>query len=95
MVFAEVSGTETLLEQTSELLLAANRVALSFTITGLNIPNGTEVMLRWSDPDHSGNDHGLAIDARNRAETLAQSGDVFTMRQRLKKEVRNQNDQAE
>jgi len=41
---------------------AANRSAKSFTITGLSIPNGTEVMLRWSDPDHSGTDHGLAID---------------------------------
>lgn len=42
--------------------VAANRVALSHTITGLNIPNGTEVMLRWSDPDHTGADHGLSID---------------------------------
>jgi len=42
--------------------VAPNRTALSFTITGLNIPNGTEVMLRWSDPDHPSNDHGLAID---------------------------------
>ncbi len=41
---------------------AANRVAISTTITGLSIPNGTEVMLRWSDPDHSGADHGLSID---------------------------------
>lgn len=42
--------------------LAANRVTVSFTITGLNIPNGTEVMLRWADPDHTGADHGIAID---------------------------------
>jgi uncharacterized repeat protein (TIGR01451 family) len=42
--------------------LAANRVTLSFSITGLSIPNGTEVMLRWSDPDHTGADHGLSID---------------------------------
>jgi uncharacterized protein len=41
---------------------AANRTAKSFSITGLNIPNGTEVMLRWSDPDHANNDHGLSID---------------------------------
>ena len=40
----------------------ANRVALSTTISGLSIPNGTEVMLRWADPDHTGADHGLAID---------------------------------
>ena len=42
--------------------LAANRVARTHTITGLNIPNGTEIMLRWSDPDHTGADHGLSID---------------------------------
>jgi uncharacterized protein len=41
---------------------AANRVAISATISGLNIPAGTEVMLRWSDPDHGGTDHGLSID---------------------------------
>jgi hypothetical protein len=41
---------------------AANRTAKSFTITGLSIPINTDVMLRWSDPDHTGNDHGLAID---------------------------------
>jgi uncharacterized repeat protein (TIGR01451 family) len=39
-----------------------NRTIETFTIDGLDIPNGTEVMLRWSDPDHTGADHGLAID---------------------------------
>jgi uncharacterized repeat protein (TIGR01451 family) len=42
--------------------LAANRATMTFSITGLSIPNGTEVMLRWSDPDHTGADHGLSID---------------------------------
>jgi len=42
--------------------LAANRTAISFSITGLSIPNGTEVILRWSDPDQTGADHGLSID---------------------------------
>lgn len=41
---------------------AANRVAISSTITGLNLANGSEILLRWSDPDHGGADHGLAID---------------------------------
>lgn len=41
---------------------AANQQARAATITGLSIPAGAEVMLRWSDPDHSGTDHGLAID---------------------------------
>lgn len=42
--------------------LAANRTLVSHTISGLNIPAGTEIMLRWSDPDHTGTDHGLSID---------------------------------
>ncbi|HEY0232165.1 MAG TPA: Calx-beta domain-containing protein, partial [Dokdonella sp.] len=42
--------------------LPANQQARSFTIAGLDIPNGTEVMLRWFDPDNTGSDHGLAID---------------------------------
>ena len=42
--------------------LPANQQAHTVTITGLNIPNGSEVMLRWSDPDNTGSDHGLAID---------------------------------
>ena len=42
--------------------VAANRTARSATITGLSIPDGTEIMLRWSDPDHTGADHGLSID---------------------------------
>ena len=42
--------------------LAPNRVFRSFSITGLSIPNGTQVMLRWADPDHTGADHGLSID---------------------------------
>lgn len=51
-------GTATALDGNA----AANRTIVSHTITGLNIPAGTEVMLRWSDPDHAGSDHGLAID---------------------------------
>ncbi|MFD0738929.1 nuclease [Lysobacter koreensis] len=42
--------------------LPANRAARSTTITGLNIPVGGEILLRWSDPDQTGADHGLAID---------------------------------
>lgn len=41
---------------------AANRARRTATISGLNIPDGAEIMLRWSDPNHVGNDHGLAID---------------------------------
>ncbi|TXJ22551.1 MAG: hypothetical protein E6Q24_20560 [Chitinophagaceae bacterium] len=42
--------------------LPANSVAINFTIHGLNIPVGDELMVRWEDIDHSGSDHGLAID---------------------------------
>jgi hypothetical protein len=43
--------------------LTANRVAKTATITFSSpIPNGGEILLRWGDPDHTGTDHGLAID---------------------------------
>jgi len=42
---------------------AANRVAVSATISGLSIPNGAVFFLRWRDFDASpGADDGLAID---------------------------------
>jgi len=42
--------------------LAANRVALASTITGLNITAGATFWIRWVDVNDAGNDHGLAID---------------------------------
>ncbi|MCQ4164182.1 ExeM/NucH family extracellular endonuclease [Tahibacter harae] len=42
--------------------LAANRVARNFTLSGISLPDGSEIMLRWADPDHGGADHGLAMD---------------------------------
>ena len=42
--------------------LAANRTAISFTITGLSIPNGTTFWIRWLSFDASGADDGLAVD---------------------------------
>ena len=41
---------------------AANRAAISSTITGLSIPNGATFFIRWNDLDASGADDGLAID---------------------------------
>jgi CSLREA domain-containing protein len=41
--------------------LAANRIALSHVIDVM-IPPGEEIMLRWSDVDDAGNDHGFGID---------------------------------
>jgi len=41
---------------------AANRTAISFTITGLSIPNGATFYIRWSSFDAAGADDGLSID---------------------------------
>ena len=40
---------------------AANRSAKD-AVVSVSIPVGSEIMLRWHDPDHAGADHGLAID---------------------------------
>lgn len=40
----------------------ANRTAISFTITGLNIVNGQMIFIRWLDLNASGADDGLAVD---------------------------------
>ncbi len=41
--------------------LAANRSLISSSLN-LTLPSNSYIMLRWSDPDHTGTDHGLAID---------------------------------
>jgi predicted extracellular nuclease len=41
---------------------AANRTAISFTITGLNIAPGATFYIRWNSFDGSGADDGLAVD---------------------------------
>ena len=41
---------------------AANRTAVSYTITGLNIAPGATFWIRWNDSNASGTDDGLAID---------------------------------
>ena len=35
---------------------------ISFTMTGLSIPDGTTFFIRWADPNVSGADDGLAVD---------------------------------
>lgn len=43
--------------------LGANRVALSnVLISGLTLNAGEYIMFKWEDPNHGGNDHGLAVD---------------------------------
>jgi uncharacterized protein len=41
---------------------AANRTAISFTITGLSIGTGSTFWFRWNDLDIAGSEDGLAID---------------------------------
>jgi len=43
--------------------LPENSGVVVYTIHDLNIPAGNEIMIRWEDIDHSGADHGLAIDS--------------------------------
>jgi uncharacterized repeat protein (TIGR01451 family) len=42
--------------------LAPNRTIISFTITGLNIPNGSTFFIRWVDFDIPNSDDGMAVD---------------------------------
>jgi hypothetical protein len=40
-----------------------NKVTLTnVAIPGLTLSNGQYIMIKWEDPNHSGNDHGLSID---------------------------------
>ena len=42
---------------------SANRVtATNISIPSLTLANNEYIMLKWEDPDHTGTDHGLAID---------------------------------
>src|SRR5437763_2267615 len=41
---------------------AADRTALSSTVTGLSIANGATFWIRWTDTDATGADDGLAVD---------------------------------
>jgi predicted extracellular nuclease len=41
---------------------AANRTAISFTITGLSVPNGATFYIRWLSFDATGADDGLSVD---------------------------------
>ncbi len=53
-----VSGTTGALDGNA----AANRTSISFTLAGLNIPNGSSFWLRWADTDLVGSDDGLSVD---------------------------------
>jgi hypothetical protein len=40
----------------------ANQSNHNFTVTGINWAPGTDLWLRWRDPNNDGTDHGMAID---------------------------------
>lgn len=42
--------------------LVANQVPVSATLTGISVPNGSSIYLRWNDLNDEGNDSLLAID---------------------------------
>ncbi|KAA9345698.1 T9SS type A sorting domain-containing protein [Adhaeribacter soli] len=42
--------------------LAANRTYVEYTVTGISLAPGSEIMFRWTDINHKANDHALAID---------------------------------
>lgn len=42
--------------------LPENKSTISYTITGLSIPDGSEFWIRWTDSDITSSDDGLAID---------------------------------
>jgi hypothetical protein len=44
---------------------AVNQMNKSGTVSGFSWAPGTDLWIRWSDPDHASNDHGLAIDNVN------------------------------
>ncbi len=41
----------------------ANRSLIDYSISGLNIPNGSSFFIRWNDIDNGGADDGLAVDS--------------------------------
>lgn len=54
--------------------LAVNKVVkTNVPIPDLSIANGDYIMLKWDDPNHLGNDHGLAIDDVTISWTVANS----------------------
>lgn len=67
-VYVDVNGLDFVSPVTSGVIgalngnLAANRTALTATISGLGIPNGASFFIRWVDVNVSSSDDGLAID---------------------------------
>lgn len=58
---------------------APNFIDLDYTITGLSVASGQEIMLRWEDINDGGNDHGVAIDDLQLTFTYAADTDPPTV----------------
>lgn len=59
--------------------LATNKVtATNISIPSLSLDNNYYIMLKWEDPDHTGSDHGLAIDDVTINWTVASSTPTIT-----------------
>ncbi|QWC55996.1 PEP-CTERM sorting domain-containing protein [Erythrobacter sp. 3-20A1M] len=56
--------------------LAANRVSLNGSASGLNIGSGSSFGFRWVDQNSSGSDHGLGVDNFSLTAGLAAAGGV-------------------
>ncbi|HVQ08965.1 MAG TPA: Ig-like domain-containing protein [Allosphingosinicella sp.] len=58
--FVSINGSASAL--TLDGNASANRLAISFNITGVSVANGATFWIRWIDTNIGGNDDGLAID---------------------------------
>ncbi len=58
--------------------LGTNQTAISSTITGLSIPNGTTFFIRWNDFNPTGSDDGLGVDDFSFTATLGSSNTITT-----------------
>ncbi|QSJ17189.1 hemolysin-type calcium-binding protein [Nostoc sp. UHCC 0702] len=58
---------------------AANKVSLTATLNNLSLADGEEIWFRWVDIDHSGSDHGVAIDDFSLTTTILGTPDADTL----------------
>lgn len=68
------SGTVGLLDGNT----APNRTVISYTITGLNITNGSSFFIRWADYNPTGADDGLGVDDFSFTATLGTPTSITT-----------------
>jgi hypothetical protein len=58
---------------------AANRLLIGpVSLSSLSVPDGSYIMLKWDDPNHPSNDHGLSIDSLTIAWTVTVPSNTVT-----------------